>query len=784
MPDGSWNVDAGGNWSDTTRWLNGTVPDGVDSTALLVNQITNTRTTTVNGNYTVGSISFADNNGNGSARALSANAGVSLTLAVTSGTPVIVNNTTTTVNTGALSGSQGFRLRTDLPTSVGFFNFRILGSQPIAGVAYIGNGTNDGYISLGAYGFNSGLPGRLPNITEYVFAGMTMQIYGDEASTIPQILSGNGQIYMENGAIQTFSGNASQFTGLLGGYVTSTAFPTARQFYFSNAPPTNHSQWLSSTPGTISTNQVFNYTGSAAVSSTATFRQFQFRSTGTGTITMLYANSTSVSGTLLTLGGDHSNSGGGASNIRVLRFDCSSGPITYTGGWTMGATPGTNRLEKNGAHRLTLSGSLQHNSTTNINSGPLTIANDGALGDASSSAVTFASGVTVDLEGTRNIAKGITSLTLNGNTITVPAETGANSYTCGPISLVGSNPTLVIGAGSSFAINNSAAITGASRGITKNGDGELILPAVDNTFNGNFTVNAGSLTVGKVANSGLAASWGAGTNAIAVYDALKYTGVGHSTNRTLDLRGILPTLNSAGTGPVVYQSIAFTVASYRTLTLQANAASGYNRVTGDLSDSSPSQPLSIVKTGPGKWGIHGALSYVGTTTVSEGTLNLGATPRTLGEFNLAQGTTLESEGSVSLTATSITTTSGASPNETQVTLGVNNTPITSLNGVLRLSGLLSGSTEIASTGISSKLTITTPNSNTYTGITNVDATFDSFTATNPKTSASSGKVTGDSNVTVNGTLRTGNSLAQRGRARYGGNLSFSSGSQFIPGAAA
>jgi hypothetical protein len=139
---------------------------------------------------------------------------------------------------------------------------------------------------------------------------------------------------------------------------------------------------------------------------------------------------------------------------------------------------------------------------------------------------------------------------------------------------------------------------------------------------------------------------------------------------------------------------------------------------------------------------------------------------------------------VSLTATSITATSGASPNETQVTLGVASTPITAQNSVVRLSGLLSGTTSIASQGLSSKLTITTPDSNTYTGITNVDAAFDSFTATNPKASAASGKVTGDSDVILNGTLRTGNSQAQRGRARYGGNLSFSSGSQFIPGAAA
>ena len=771
MPNGQWNVDAGGNWSDTTRWLNGTVPDGVDSTALLVNQITNTRTTTVNGNYTVGSVSFADNNGNGSDRVLSASAGVSLTLAVTSGTPVIVNNTSTTVNTGALSGSQGFRLRTDLPTSIGFFNFRILGTQPIAGVAYIGNSTNDGYISLGA--FQSGAVGQFPNITEYVFAGMTMQIYGNGASTIPQILSGNGQIYSENPGIQTFTGSAASFTGLLGGYTSNTVLGTARQFYFSNALPLSHSLWIASTPGTISTVQTLNYTGSVNVSSTAGARQFDFRSAGSATITMLYANSTSVSDTLLTLGGNHINVGGGASNVRVVRFDCSSGPITYTGSWAMGATPGTNRLEKNGAHLLILSDSLQHNNTTNINSGPVSVQHDDALGNSSTSTVTLGSGTTLNLLGTRNLNKGVTALSLVSSTINTEADTGANSYTCGGVTLSAGNTTINVASGSSFSFINSGAIIGSGIGLVKNGDGELILPTASNTFTGNITVNGGDLTVGSISSAGSPSSWGAGSGTINIPGALKINGTGGSTTRTINLAGTTTTIDSSGSNPVSFSSVTQS-SGYRVIALDGTNA-GNNTISAPIGNGSVGSSTQIAKNGSGKWKLTGALTYTGITEVNEGTLNIGSTSQTFAnDVILSAGTRLEADSGGSCSGAVYCT--GA-----QIYTPLNTFSVT-LNGTSEIGSLLSGNGSLyVNAGTT---TIESESTNTYSGTSTVSSgsTVVARALQNPS-SLSTGKVFGDSNLSMGGTLYTASTGNQQGKLRYGGSVTFGTGAQIHIGGA-
>jgi len=57
---GTWNVDADGLWSVTTNWLNNTVAGGVSGTATFANDITATRTVTLDSNRSLGAFIFGD----------------------------------------------------------------------------------------------------------------------------------------------------------------------------------------------------------------------------------------------------------------------------------------------------------------------------------------------------------------------------------------------------------------------------------------------------------------------------------------------------------------------------------------------------------------------------------------------------------------------------------------------------------------------------------------------------------------------------------------------------
>ena len=58
----NWNVDASGNWSDSTNWLNNIVPNGVGAPATFGSVITSPRTVTLDVPVTVGAINFANTN--------------------------------------------------------------------------------------------------------------------------------------------------------------------------------------------------------------------------------------------------------------------------------------------------------------------------------------------------------------------------------------------------------------------------------------------------------------------------------------------------------------------------------------------------------------------------------------------------------------------------------------------------------------------------------------------------------------------------------------------------
>ena len=88
--DGTWNG-ISGNWTDTTNpggvWSGGTIADGIDSTAFFTGvDIAADRSIALNGNRTIGNITFTDDTTSSNNLAITGN---TLTLDRTSGAPVV-----------------------------------------------------------------------------------------------------------------------------------------------------------------------------------------------------------------------------------------------------------------------------------------------------------------------------------------------------------------------------------------------------------------------------------------------------------------------------------------------------------------------------------------------------------------------------------------------------------------------------------------------------------------------------------------------------------------------
>ena len=107
---------------------------------------------------------------------------------------------------------------------------------------------------------------------------------------------------------------------------------------------------------------------------------------------------------------------------------------------------------------------------------------------------------------------------------------------------------------------------------------------------------------------------------------------------TLDLAGTTQTINSlsdiGGNGGLVTNSVTAPV----TLTLNNG---GTNNFSGKISDASPVNAISLVKTGNGTQNLNGAKNYSGNTTVNAGALAFGqATLPTNGIVTVTNGAAL------------------------------------------------------------------------------------------------------------------------------------------------
>ncbi len=424
--------------------------------------------------------------------------------------------------------------------------------------------------------------------------------------------------------------------------------------------------------------------GSATISSAVTLSDnLTVNQNSTGTLT--------ISGGITNASGTNNLAVGGSGNTTL------SGVIGL----------GAGGLTKTGTGTLTLSGTNTYTGRTVINSGVLAISNENQLGSNPAASVSD-------------------QLTLNGGTLRT--QTAA-------VTINDTNREIFIGsAGGTFdtvtnlTIANTNVMSGAGT-VTKTGTGVLSISAA-NTHTGDFVVNAGTLLTSGGSAIGNSALVTVNTGATWQTGASETVG------------------NIAGAG-----SITFTGSN--TLTFGDGSDRTFSGVISDGANTG-----ILTKQGAGTVVLSGANTYDGATNINAGALNirhnsgLGATT---GDTFVATGAALELEGGVTIAAGESLTLSGtgvtASPNGAlrnvsganayagNITLNAD-TEIQADADTLTLGGTINGNAasrtlvfdgagNITATGaIGANVstvtktgagTLTLSGSNTYTGVTSVNA---------------------------------------------------------------
>ena len=399
--------------------------------------------------------------------------------------------------------------------------------------------------------------------------------------------------------------------------------------------------------------------------------------TGTGMLTLsgtnTYGGATTISQGTLQLGADNVlPNGSGKGNVTVtgtldmnghnqtinalsgagtVDNKSGSGTNTLTVGannataWTFSGaitnTSGNLAITKIGTGSGTLSGNDSYTGGTTISGGTLIVGNAKALGTG---------GLTMN-GGTLNLdAYSISVADLSGNSGTILANNAGvgGSYTL----TVGSDNTSTTYGG---VIANNTDGWGETVALTKIGSGVLTLSGV-NTYSGTTIIqsggainvqNANALGSSSVTvNTGGALQIQGGITTAA--NALTLNGTGVANDGALrNISG-----NNTFSGGITLGSATRINSDSGTLTLNsATAISGGFALTvggaGNAVISSPIGVASLTKDGAGALTLSGANTYSGDTTISAGTLKLGAAnviPDGSGKGNVTDNGTLDMAG--------------------------------------------------------------------------------------------------------------------------------------------
>ena len=274
-----------------------------------------------------------------------------------------------------------------------------------------------------------------------------------------------------------------------------------------------------------------------------------------------------------------------------------------------------------------------------------------------------------------------------------------------------------------YTITGSRAIAGAT-GLTKGGTGSVTISNT-NTFTGVVALNAGTVSVASVANSGVNGPLGAGSSLTFNGGALEVTGASGSTDRALTLNaggGTVQTgttltltgaiggagaLTKAGAGTVILTDTN----SYGATTVSAGTLQvGNGGSTGTLGSGAVTINADLVLNRTGaNFVVDNAIDGTGTltkigagTAILTGANNYGATVISAGTLQVGNG------GAVG--------TLGAGPVTNNGALIINRTDAT-----LTVANDIGGTGTLTVNGVGGTVTIGGAGPNTYSGVTTVSA---------------------------------------------------------------
>ncbi|MPZ32065.1 MAG: autotransporter domain-containing protein [Rhodospirillales bacterium] len=479
--------------------------------------------------------------------------------------------------------------------------------------------------------------------------------------TLSNVITGAGSVIQNGSGTLTLSGN-NTYTGgttVSGGILQGTT---------------------SSLQGNIANNAnvTFNQTGSGTYAGTMSGSGSLTKS-GTGTVILTGSNSysggTTVSGG--TLQGTTSSLQGNIVNNANVTFN-QAGSGTYAG--TMS---GTGSLTKSGTGTLTLTGNNIYSGGTMVTGG---LVNFSAINNFGTSTITlnggglqWADGNTADIS-SRLAAIGNNGAVFdtNGNTVTLASTLsgpgGVVKQGDGLLTLSGANTYqggTAINAGRVFV--TSDANLGAASGGLAFGGGELwTLETV--TMSRAITINAGGATFNPLVNTTLTLDGiidGAGNLTKRGQGTVELTGnntyMGGTTIRAGNLAVTSDANLGAAAGALTFADggalwVRANIATGRTVTINSSSIGGFNvdpgvtlTLNGVVGGSG-----ELAKYGTGTLVLTGGNTYLGRTTITDGTLSIsgdgnlgdaggalvfrGGTLQTTGSFSTSRATTLNAGG--------------------------------------------------------------------------------------------------------------------------------------------
>ncbi|WP_395730163.1 autotransporter-associated beta strand repeat-containing protein [Prosthecobacter sp.] len=342
------------------------------------------------------------------------------------------------------------------------------------------------------------------------------------------------------------------------------------------------------------------------------------------------------------------SSGIGAVNftsVGIMGFNSQSGArtLTLTGTNTgsntisilIGDNGGATAITKSGDGTWALTGINGYTGATTISGGVLkaaTLFNGGSnssIGAATSLSTNLVlNGGTLQYTGSGSSTDRLFSVGTNGGTLDASGSAAVNFTNTGSMGFNSQSGarTLTLG-GSNTNDNTLAAAIGDNGGataLTKSGAGTWVLSG-NSSYTGVTTVSGGSLKVTSLADGGVASNIGAASNAasnLVINGTLIYAGTGSTTDRLFTLGVGGGGLQANGAGAVNFTntgSIGFTNSGAHTFLLSGTSTAA-NSLAATIGDNGGA--TTVQKLGISTWGLSGASSYTGVTSVLGGILNV------------------------------------------------------------------------------------------------------------------------------------------------------------------